>query len=177
MGKKKGKKGKKKPAAPLPTFEYEPPEMAVMDPVYFVSVSVRMADLVHLNFEWPSVPTLITLAAIKDSIRQRHGGTVREVTLYLGMLHNDAKIHMSDDSTLADLGIEGALADGPIPSVIIFYDLPPLEMNCPIILSPPFAVDPKLVPARVTKREQEEQAAKQAQKTWKPRPRAQTMPA
>jgi hypothetical protein len=42
----------------------------------------QMAEMIHLSFEWEVVPTQITLAGIKDSIRTRHGGTLLDIQLY-----------------------------------------------------------------------------------------------
>ena len=42
----------------------------------------QMVEIVHLSFDWEVVPTLVTLAGIKDSIRTRHGGTVLGIILY-----------------------------------------------------------------------------------------------
>jgi hypothetical protein len=44
---------------------------------------ISNTDMVHLNFEWPGVPTFaITIGTIRNAIRQRHGGAVTAVTLY-----------------------------------------------------------------------------------------------
>ena len=51
-----------------------------------LSVNCRFCntDLVHLNFEWPAVPThTITVNSMKNAIKQRHGGSVSHVDLYL----------------------------------------------------------------------------------------------
>lgn len=38
--------------------------------------------LPHLNFEWPAVPTELTLGAIKEAVVKRHGGALPELSLY-----------------------------------------------------------------------------------------------
>jgi hypothetical protein len=49
--------------------------------------------MVHLSFEWEVVPTIVTIAGIKDSIRARHGGTVRGVILYKDMVRTSTPVH------------------------------------------------------------------------------------
>ena len=51
-----------------------------------LSVNCRFCntDLVYLNFEWLAVPTnTITVNSIRSAIKQRHGGSVSHVDLYL----------------------------------------------------------------------------------------------
>jgi hypothetical protein len=81
MPPKKGgakKKGKKGGGAPVSTFEM--PDMAELfsmmprQKVEFVNLSLRFASLAHLDFEWKACPTLVSIGAIKESIRSRHNG-------------------------------------------------------------------------------------------------------
>ena len=53
-----------------------------LKPVRYISLTIKMAEMIHLSFEWEVVPTQVTLAGIKESIRTRHGGTLLDIQLY-----------------------------------------------------------------------------------------------
>lgn len=41
-----------------------------------------MSVVSPLSFDWPAVPTDVTLSMIKEAIYKRHGGTVMNLVLY-----------------------------------------------------------------------------------------------
>ncbi|KAK3233359.1 hypothetical protein CYMTET_56341 [Cymbomonas tetramitiformis] len=144
-GKKKG--GKKGLKTVLSTFEYDMPDVAELgvQQVRYVSLTVKMVELVHLNFEWELVPTLVTIASIKDSIRARHGGTVQEVLLYKNLVAPHNLISSDNSATLTEVGIEGVSQGEELPKITLFYDFPPLEVDCPLLNDPPYEVEPRFL--------------------------------
>mmetsp|Transcript_67390 Transcript_67390/g.213315 ORF Transcript_67390/g.213315 Transcript_67390/m.213315 type:complete len:131 (-) Transcript_67390:97-489(-) len=115
-----GTKKKKKAAAPATPFVYLAPDVHDLgiQQVEYVSLSVKMAELVHLGFEWPLVPTIVTIASLKDAIRKRHGGTIMDVILYKDKVLPTSRVQ-GNPETLADLGVKGGTPDDPssIPQV------------------------------------------------------------
>ncbi|GLC36559.1 hypothetical protein PLESTB_000161900 [Pleodorina starrii] len=128
MAPKKKKTVKRKPTIPMAPFEYNPPNVYELGvkPNLFVKCKICCTALPHLNFEWPAVPTDITLSAIKDAISKRHGGSLPQLTLYKGVVHPDHSLaKFSDAAALKDLGCEGVFMGGPdvpLPIITFFYD-------------------------------------------------------
>merc|ERR1711976_160862 len=130
-----------------------------------LSVNCRFCntDLVHLNFEWTAVPThTITVGSIKSAIRQRHGGSVSLVDLYLNFAHPDHRlVDVLDGTTLAELGIEGEIpgVTDKLPEVLLYYDFPPetqfydepLVYMQPNVAVPVHPVPPPTLKQRVVK--------------------------
>ena len=85
----------------------------------YVTLKVRMAEIAHLDFDWPAVPTrFVTLAALKDSIRSRHGGTVLSMRLYRDHVHPENLVTDDESKTLEvssskQLGAEAAGSEQP----------------------------------------------------------------
>ncbi|GIM15433.1 hypothetical protein Vretimale_18207, partial [Volvox reticuliferus] len=86
MAPKKKKVIRKKSSIPMTPFDYNPPNVFELGvkPYLYVKCKICCTALPHLNFEWPAVPTDLTLSAIKEAIVKRHGGSLPKLTLFKG---------------------------------------------------------------------------------------------
>mmetsp|Transcript_30594 Transcript_30594/g.66759 ORF Transcript_30594/g.66759 Transcript_30594/m.66759 type:complete len:211 (-) Transcript_30594:293-925(-) len=156
--KKGGKKKGSKATVVLTTFDYIAPgaaELGIQD-IGYISLSIKMCEMVHLSFEWEVVPTVVTIAGIKDSIRARHGGTVTGVILYKDMISQNNMLPDEDSMSLQDIGIEGGpyMGDpGALPHITLFYDFPTQELDCPILNDTPYEAVPRYMPVPDAKHE------------------------
>mmetsp|Transcript_22362 Transcript_22362/g.42659 ORF Transcript_22362/g.42659 Transcript_22362/m.42659 type:complete len:217 (+) Transcript_22362:114-764(+) len=148
--KKKGgkKKKKEKSFVPIITFDYQMPLVSElgMKEISYISLTIKMVELIHLSFDWEVVPTLVTLAGIKDSIRTRHGGTLMEIILYKELISESNLLPNDDALSLQDVGIQGGVYTGipsDLPHVTLWYDTPPLEVDCPVLNDTPYEYQPK----------------------------------
>mmetsp|Transcript_14509 Transcript_14509/g.31557 ORF Transcript_14509/g.31557 Transcript_14509/m.31557 type:complete len:163 (-) Transcript_14509:927-1415(-) len=132
------KKKKSKYVSTLPPFEYRPPTVFEMGhrPSEYIKLRICNLSLTHLNFEWPAVPTEVTIGVIKDAIRKRHGGTALNLTLYKNNVSIESMLRDIDDGVkLKDLGVRG-IVSGPaedLPVVSIHYDFSAARPDDPII--------------------------------------------
>uniref|UniRef100_A0A061RIW4 Uncharacterized protein n=1 Tax=Tetraselmis sp. GSL018 TaxID=582737 RepID=A0A061RIW4_9CHLO len=137
---RKARTGVKTKKIPESNFDNEPlldvlsqqASLALATEARSVNCRFCQADVVSVNFEWASVPTsLITVGVVKNAIRQRHGGSVLGVELYINFVHPEHKVPQdtADSTTLAQLGIHGEIpgaSEGEeLPAVTFYYDFPP----------------------------------------------------
>eukprot|EP00227_Mantoniella_beaufortii_P011904 CAMPEP_0197585302 /NCGR_PEP_ID=MMETSP1326-20131121/7644_1 /TAXON_ID=1155430 /ORGANISM="Genus nov. species nov., Strain RCC2288" /LENGTH=164 /DNA_ID=CAMNT_0043149783 /DNA_START=208 /DNA_END=699 /DNA_ORIENTATION=+ len=146
-GKKKKKGGAKGPVSTfeMPSFD-EIFALVPQQQVEFVDLSLRFASLAHLDFEWHGCPTLVSLGAIKASIRARHNGGLATVQLYRGHVHASCLVNAAgvpDTTTLKDVGVVGSVPgrlgeDGEpegIPKIVLYYNYPVEEFNDPLLMA------------------------------------------
>mmetsp|Transcript_32696 Transcript_32696/g.58548 ORF Transcript_32696/g.58548 Transcript_32696/m.58548 type:complete len:189 (+) Transcript_32696:268-834(+) len=146
-------------SAPLGDLLSEQASLSLSEQAQSINCRICNTDLVHLNFEWPSVPThAITLGAVKNAVRQRHGGAVSSVTLYKNFAHPEHLIEEENDgTTLADLGIQGVIPGGEeaVPTITVHYDFPAetQHYDSPLVYMPPNVTAPRNeIPADELKR-------------------------
>ncbi|EFJ51376.1 hypothetical protein VOLCADRAFT_103419 [Volvox carteri f. nagariensis] len=148
MAPKKKKMIRKKSTISMPPFNYNPPNVYELGvkPHLFVKCKICCTALPHLNFEWPAVPTDLTLSAIKEAIVKRHGGSLPHLTLFKGVVHPENSLaRFSDATTLKDLGCEGVFI-GPdviLPTITFYYDFVVACFDDPI-----GAVEPDTLPSK-----------------------------
>lgn len=129
MVKKKVTKTKKKASVPMPPFDYEQPFIPGLVPEY-VRCRICNISLPHLNFEWPAVPTDVTIGVVKGAISARHGGTVPGLVLWRGSVApNNSLAEVDDVTSLRQLGVRGVTtgAPGTLPAVTLHYDFYPVR--------------------------------------------------
>ncbi|GIM15432.1 hypothetical protein Vretimale_18207, partial [Volvox reticuliferus] len=149
MAPKKKKVIRKKSSIPMTPFDYNPPNVFELGvkPYLYVKCKICCTALPHLNFEWPAVPTDLTLSAIKEAIVKRHGGSLPKLTLFKGVVHPEHSLaRLSDSTTLKDLGCEGVFMGGPdvvLPTITFYYDFTAACFDDPIA-----AVEPDTLASR-----------------------------
>lgn len=124
--KKKGTGKKKTPTPPMDPFVFEMPAVA-SGPSEYVACRIVNIALPHLNFEWPAVPTEVTLSVIKGAIGKRHGGSALDLKLYNEVPSPSTLITLDDGASLKDMGIKGIISGtaAQMPIVTIVYDFSP----------------------------------------------------
>mmetsp|Transcript_10479 Transcript_10479/g.20634 ORF Transcript_10479/g.20634 Transcript_10479/m.20634 type:complete len:206 (+) Transcript_10479:152-769(+) len=157
MPKKAGAKKKKADAepaadpgaAPGPPPEKEPselfPELDVR-PERWVNLQVKLVTWEHLNFN-VVMRTSTRLYSIVDKVRDRHGGSIRDIILYRHQVHPQ-NILLDLGKTLDDVGFEGGSRNDP-KDEIIWYDYQAHSSDCPLLLSSPRGASRKDVAKKV----------------------------
>ncbi|KAL6760874.1 hypothetical protein V8C86DRAFT_2546787 [Haematococcus lacustris] len=122
-GRQKGAK-RKRFVSNLAPFIYDAPAPDAVPPEY-VKLRVCNVSLPHLNFEWPAVPTELSISLIKEAVHRRHRGTALDLTMWLNTVQPAASLQDVDDGcTLRELGVKGLAAGQPelLPLIQVFYD-------------------------------------------------------
>jgi len=152
--KKKSSSGTGTALTEADTFVYEIPLVSELGlkPVRYISLTIKMAEMIHLSFEWEVVPTQVTLAGIKESIRTRHGGTLLDIQLYKDLISEQNLLPDDDAATLEDVGIVGGAYTGvpeQLPKVTLYYDTNTLDSltDCPVLNDTPYEYIPKFLPS------------------------------
>ncbi|GFR50732.1 hypothetical protein Agub_g12989 [Astrephomene gubernaculifera] len=150
MAPKKKKTGRKRQAYPPSTFEYKPPSIYELGvkPYLFVKCKICCTALPHLNFDWPAVPTELTVGAIKEAIKKRHGGGLPQLTLYKDVVNPEHSLaEVADDTMLKDLGIHGVYVgnnrEAALPLVTFFYDFTAVCFDDAVAAVEPDAIQSK----------------------------------
>mmetsp|Transcript_44339 Transcript_44339/g.111013 ORF Transcript_44339/g.111013 Transcript_44339/m.111013 type:complete len:199 (-) Transcript_44339:107-703(-) len=150
----KKKKADAEPAAnpgdpPGPPPEKEPseifPELDVR-PERWVNLQVKLVTWEHLNFA-VVMRTSTRLYSIVDKVRDRHGGSIRDIILYRHQVHPQ-NILLDLGRTLDDVGFEGGSRNDPKDEVI-WYDYQAHSSDCPLLLSSPRGASRKDVAKKV----------------------------
>ncbi|PNH10763.1 hypothetical protein TSOC_002470 [Tetrabaena socialis] len=144
----KKKKAKKKAIA-ASSFSYVPLHIGLKPSLY---VKICCSALPHLNFEWPMVPTELTLGSIKDAIIRRHGGGISNIIIYKESVGPEIRGTWAPGAGhLGRLGqeIRRVLPGGeglPLPPVTLCYDFSPACSHDSILSCEPDVLEPKHIP-------------------------------
>uniref|UniRef100_A0A7S0Z5G1 Uncharacterized protein n=1 Tax=Hemiselmis tepida TaxID=464990 RepID=A0A7S0Z5G1_9CRYP len=150
----KKKKADAEPAAapgdpPGPPPEKEPSEIFPpldVRPERWVNLQVKLVTWEHLNFT-VVVRNSTRLYSIVDKVRDRHGGSIKDVILYRHQVHPQ-NILQELGKTLDDVGFEGGSRSDPKDEVI-WYDYQAHSSDCPLLLSSPRGASRKDVAKKV----------------------------
>mmetsp|Transcript_1252 Transcript_1252/g.3363 ORF Transcript_1252/g.3363 Transcript_1252/m.3363 type:complete len:177 (-) Transcript_1252:376-906(-) len=149
---KKKKKASSKVACTMAPFQFDPPTVVDLGhkPTEYVCCRIASATLASpLDFEWPAVPTDVTIAMIKDAIVQRHGGAVADIKLYHDQVKPECLLegrgNDNDACAIKDLGIKGLASGLPsdLPVLKILYDYTPTAREDPIVSLGPTVIGSK----------------------------------
>ncbi|CEG41574.1 uncharacterized protein PHALS_11911 [Plasmopara halstedii] len=113
-------------------IDVAPPIINESDPVYYVTLDMRLLNWNYLNFKFRT-KTTTRLFAIKQRIQKQHGPIL---DLKICKEHYSEANELRDDMmTLAEYGITGAADGEPEVVCLIHYDFKPDQYDNPLLLA------------------------------------------